>query len=175
LRYDAGQKKCTPAEMPPEMKTVDGALLANPCMHLQIDIRNEGPLPRFVNLFLIDNDWNFVDFCAQRGKDSTLEPGPNAVRSCTLKYGPALPGGSDFARYKLVIFSTPQRQNASARSFDEIMNLNNVEAGTAARSLSDQLAFDDGLTGGAEGTRSVDKNAANVTWMEWDLDHRAVK
>jgi hypothetical protein len=142
---------------------------------VQIDIRNESPLPRFVNVFLIDNDWNFVDFCGQRSKDSTLEPGPNAVRTCVLKYGPALPGGSDFARYKLVIFSTPQRQNASARSFDDIMNLNNVEGGAAARGLADQLAFDDGLTDGAAGTRSVDKNAATVTWMEWDLDHRANK
>ena len=174
LRYDDGQKKCTPADPQAEMKAVEDALVADPCMHLQIDIRNESSLPRFVNVFLIDNDWNFVDFCAQRGKDSTLEPGPNAVRSCTLKYGPALPGGSDFARYKLVIFSTPQRQNASARSFDEIMNLNNVEGG-ASRGASDLLAFDDGLTDGAEGARSVDKNAATVTWMEWDLDHRANK
>jgi hypothetical protein len=54
------------------------------------------------------------------------------------------------------------------------MNLNNAEAG-AARGASDQLAFDDGLIDGAEGRRSIDKNAATVTLVEWDLDHRARK
>jgi hypothetical protein len=173
LRYDDGQKKCAPLGPPSEMQPVkEGALVASPCMHVRIDITNEGLSSRFVNVFLIDNDWNFVDFCAQRGKDASL--GPRAVRSCLLKYGAALAGGSDFARYKLAIFSTPQRQNAAARSFDDVMNLNNLETGASARSASDQLVFDDGLANGAGGTRG-DKNAATVTLVEWDLDHRAKK
>jgi hypothetical protein len=173
LRYDDGAKKCTPPGPQPEMQPVkEGALVASPCMQVKIDIKNEGLSSRFVNVFLIDNDWNFVDFCALRGKDASLAP--RAVRTCFLKYGMALPGGSDFARYKLAIFSTPQRQNAAARSFDDVMNLNNLEAGASARSVADQLGFDDGLANGTEGTRG-DKNAATVTLVEWDLDHRAQK
>lgn len=172
LRYDDGQKQCAPPVPPSKMEPVkEGALVASPCMHVKIDITNDSPLPRFVNVFLIDNDWNFVDFCDQRNKDSTL--GPGTPRPCTLRYGAARPGGSDFARHKLVILSTPVRQNAAGRSFDEITNLNNLKPGDSARSVSDPLAFDDELTGGAEGTRSVDKNAATVTLLEWDLDHRA--
>ena len=100
--------------------------------------------------------------------------GPRAIRTCSFNYGLAEPGGSDFARYTLAILSTPQRQNVAARNFDDIMNLNNTDAG-ASRGASDQLGFDDGLTDGAEGRRSVDKNAATVTLVEWDLDHRARK
>jgi hypothetical protein len=175
LRYDDGQKKCVSLDPPAEMKPVEErALVASPCMQVRIDIKNEGPSSRFVNIFLIDNEWNFeyLGKCDQRGLDTTLAPG--AVRTCNLNYGMARPGGSDFARYTLAILSTPQRQNVAARNFDDIMNLNNAEAG-ASRGASDQLVFDDGLLEGAEGTRSVDKNAATVTLVEWDLDHRAQK
>jgi hypothetical protein len=171
LRYDDGAKKCAPGPQS-EMKPVEGALIASPCTRVRINITNDGPSSRFVNLFLIDHNWNFHDICDQRGKDTTLAP--RAVRTCNFSYGAALPGGSDFARYTLAILSTPQRQNVAARNFDDIMNLNNAEAG-ASRAASDQLAFDDGLTDGAEGRRSVDKNAASVTLVEWDLDHRAHK
>jgi hypothetical protein len=171
LRYDEGQKKCAPGPQS-EMKPVEGALVANPCTRVRINITNEGPLSRFVNLFLIDHNWNFHDICDQRGKDTSL--GPRAIRTCSFNYGLAEPGGSDFARYTLAILSTPQRQNVAARNFDDIMNLNNTDAG-ASRGASDQLGFDDGLTDGAEGRRSVDKNAATVTLVEWDLDHRARK
>ncbi len=169
LRYDDEAKKCAPGPQS-EMKPVAGALVASPCSRVRINVTNEGASSRFVNLFLIDHDWNFHDICDQRGKDTTLAP--RAVRTCTFNYGAALPGGSDFARYTLAILSTPQRQNVAARNFDEIMNLNNLAAG-AARSASEQLAFDDGLTDGAEGRRSIDKNAATVSLVEWDLDHRA--
>jgi hypothetical protein len=171
LRYDEGAKKCAPGPQS-EMQPVEGALVANPCTRVRINITNEGSASRFVNLFLIDHEWNFHDICDQRGKDTTLAP--RAVRTCNVNYGAALPGGSDFARYALVILSTPQRQNVATRNFDEIMNLNNAEAG-AARGASDQLAFDDGLIDGAEDRRSIDKNAATVTLVEWDLDHRARK
>jgi hypothetical protein len=169
LRYDDEAKKCAPGPQS-EMKPVAGALVASPCSRVRINVTNEGASSRFVNLFLIDHDWNFHDICDQRGKDTTLAP--RAVRTCTFNYGAALPGGSDFARYTLAILSTPQRQNVAARNFDEIMNLNNLAAGTA-RSTSDRLAFDDGLTDGAEGRRSINKNAATVGLVEWDLDHRA--
>jgi hypothetical protein len=171
LRYDEGQKKCAPGPQS-EMKPVEGALVASPCTRVRINITNEGPSSRFVNLFLIDHNWNFHDICDQRGKDTSL--GPRAIRTCSFNYGLAEPGGSDFARYTLAILSTPQRQNVAARNFDDIMNLNNTDAG-ASRGASDQLGFDDGLTDGAEGRRSVDKNAATVTLVEWDLDHRARK
>jgi hypothetical protein len=171
LAYDDNLKKCAPGAQS-EMKSVDGALVANPCSRIRINITNDGPSSRFVNLFLIDHNWNFHDICDQRGKDTTLAP--RATRTCNFNYGLAQPGGSDFARYMLAILSTPERQNVAVRSFDDIMNLNNVEAG-ATRGGSDQLLFDDGLIGGVEGTRSADRNAATVTLVEWDLDHRARK
>ena len=171
-KYDDQQKKCV-ADPKSEMKAVDGALIAAPCTRVRINVTNEGPTSRFVNLFLIDHNWNFIDICDQRGKDTTLAP--RATQPCYFNYGAAEQGGSDFARYTLAILSTPQRQNMSARNFDEIMNLNNVEAGAATRSASDQMSFDDGLIGSAEGTRAADKNPATVTLVEWDLDHRAGK
>jgi len=113
----------------------------------------------------------FVDgVCGKRGLDTTLSP--QATRSCKIDYGLASPGGPDLSRFTLAILSTPQRQNVAARSFDEIMNLNNADAG-ASKGVSGELLFDDGLIGGAEGTRSVDKSAATVTLVEWDLDSRA--
>ena len=139
-------------------------------MHVRINVTNAGPASRFVSLFLIDHDWNFIDLCKEAGTDTTLAPG--ARRSCLLPYGKPLPGGSDFARYSLAILSTAQRQNVAARNFDDIKNLNNIE-GSASRGVSDPFGVDDALTGIAEGRRSADKNAATVTWVEWDLDHRA--
>jgi hypothetical protein len=170
LAYDDNLKKCAPGPQS-QMTPVDGALVANPCSRIRIEITNDGQSSRFVTLFLIDHDWNFHDICDQRGKDTTLAP--RATRTCNFNYGLAQPGGSDFARYMLAILSTPERDKVAVRSFDDIMNLNNVEG--AARAVSDQLLFDDGLIGVAEGTRAVDKNPATVTLVEWDLDHRARK
>ncbi|HLL28280.1 MAG TPA: caspase family protein [Xanthobacteraceae bacterium] len=171
LNYDGKSGRCE-ADQLASMQTVEGPLVATPCMRVQINIKNEGPLPRFVNPFLIDDKWNFIDFCEQGGKDSTLAPG--ATRSCKINYGRALPGGADLERFTLVILSTPQRQNVGARNFDDIINLNNLDAGGAGRGGSDQLNFDDGLAGDTEGTRATpfDKNPATVTLVEWDLDLR---
>src|SRR3984893_6622633 len=175
LSYDDKSKRC---KIDPQSKMTDvkGALVAGPCMRVQINITNEGSLSRFVNLFVIDDKWNFADdvfvdgVCGNRGLDTSLSP--HATRSCKIDYGLASPGGPDLSRFTLAILSTPQRQNVAARSFDEIMNLNNSDAG-ASKGVSDQLVFDDGLIGGGEGTRSVDKSAATITLVEWDLDSRA--
>jgi hypothetical protein len=175
LSYDDKSKRCK-IDQQPKMEAVKGALVAGPTTRVQIDITNEGAFPRFVNLFLIDDKWNivndiFVDrVCGKRGLDTTLSQG--ATRSCQIDYCSVLPGGPDLSRYTLAILSTPERQNVAARNFDEIMNLNNVESG-GSKGVSDQLGFDDGLIGGGEGTRSVDKSPATVSLVEWDLDSRA--
>jgi len=106
LSYDDQSKRCK-IDPGSKMTDVKGALVAGPCTRVQIDIANESPSYRFVNLFVIDDKWNIVDdvfvdrICGKRGLDTTLAPG--TTRSCQIDYGLASPGGPDLSRFTLAI------------------------------------------------------------------------
>ena len=170
------------------LDTADGPR-ARSCSQVMVRVTNTSATPRYVQVFLIDSNWNIRRVMSRQtnirlgctsdtsGTGAILDP--QQSRDCELtRYGRADatkddPNVANVSGYSVLVLSTPARPGMSPPAFDNIDDLNDAVVG-ATRGESGLFAFDDELTGEAATRRGSRAPAPpSIAILDWQLDQSA--
>ena len=149
-----------------------------PCTAIQMAIANLAQYPRYINVFLVDEDWNISQRCLTASTSGTgaILAANSSRQLCELRYGMAQggpePSIAPFARHSLMIVSSPVRGN-SPPNFAAIASLNNdtikhTRAGALDMSVDDQISDESQSRAGSD-----DRMPSNIKIIQWNLDRRS--
>jgi hypothetical protein len=172
-----------------KIETADGPR-AQSCSQVTARITNVGATPRYVHVFLIDEDWNIrqimnretnvrLGCTADTSGAGAILPAHGARECEVIRYGRSNgvddPNVANVSGYSVLVISTPVRPGMPPPAFDNIGDLNNSVQGMA-RGLRGGFTFDDELTGETATRRGAAANALpTVTIVDWHLDQSARK